>query len=94
MFNQISESGIEQLAKLLNVLADPIRMQIVLTLTTPASISNLQRQLEIGQISLLRHLNQMQDSGLLLSKAENGEVFYSLVDLNLYKGVRLLTAEQ
>lgn len=90
MLNQINQQKIDRLAKVLNILAHPVRMQIILDLTKPTSISCLQRRLRIGQIALQQHLNQMQDNGLLKNRSQDGEIYYSLTDIALSKCVKLL----
>ena len=90
MLNQINEQKIDRLAELLDVLADPTRMRIVLGLSKPASMSSLQRQLQIGQITLSHHLTRMQDNGLLSTERWGEEVYYSLSDMALGRAVKLL----
>lgn len=93
MLNQISDQKVDRLAELLNVLADPNRMRIILGLTKPSSVGTLQRQLEIGQTALAHHLSQMQASGLLNSEERNGELYYSLTDNSLNKSIKLLVTK-
>ncbi|UFH56499.1 helix-turn-helix transcriptional regulator [Spirosoma sp. KNUC1025] len=92
MLNQITEEKIDRLAELLNALADPTRVRIILGLTKPSSISSLGRHLQIGQSALMFHINQMQDNGLLSSENWNGEAYYSLSDVAVGKAVKLLVA--
>lgn len=94
MLNQISEQKIDRLAKLLNDLADPTRMRIILGLTKPASMNALQEHLKIGQTTLAKHLTQMQVNGFLNSQRHDGEVFYSLTDNALHKAVHLLLTRE
>ncbi|MBD2753353.1 ArsR/SmtB family transcription factor [Spirosoma validum] len=90
MLNQIDDQKVDRLAELLNVLADPTRMRIILGLTKPSSMSALQRQLQIGQAALAHHLSQMQANGLLNTEQRDGELYYLLTDSSLNKSVKLL----
>lgn len=93
MLTTLNEKKIDRLAEMLNVLADPIRMRIVLNLTKPTSMSDLHQGLQIGQISLLHHLNQMENSGFLCKEYWNSEIYYSLKDVVLGRAVKLLLAK-
>ncbi len=90
--NQVNDRKVNRLTDVLNVLADPVRVRIVLCLVRPTSISSLQNHLKIGQNTLLHHLTRMQDNGLLVAEHSDGKVYYSLPDRALERAVRLLAA--
>lgn len=90
MLKQINEQKIDRLVEVLTILAEPIRMRIVLELTKPASMSTLQQHLQIGQVALLHHLTQMLNNGFLSSQHQNDDIYYSLTDIALNKAVKLL----
>ena len=79
-----SESFVFKIAKLLKVIAHPVRLQILAALKendrlNVSEISELVR-LDVEQSLLSHHLIKLRDNGVLRSSKEGLFVYYSVVD--------------
>jgi len=83
----------EYVLKLLNVLGNETRVRILKLLSTsPKYVSQISRELNVGQQAILRHLKELEECGLVHSFKESGwkgpeRKYYSLsdhVDLRLF----------
>ncbi|MHA1506103.1 MAG: ArsR/SmtB family transcription factor [Candidatus Asgardarchaeia archaeon] len=83
----------EYVLKLLNVLGNETRVRILKLLSTsPKYVSQISRELNVGQQAILRHLKELEECGLIRSFKESGwkgpeRKYYSLndhVDLRLF----------
>ena len=66
-------------ASICHILANPKRLEIIDTLRTrEMSVTELADALEISQSNLSQHLAPMRQQGILLSRRDGLNVFYSL----------------
>jgi ArsR family transcriptional regulator len=76
----MTERNLYQLhARICHILANPRRLEIIDTLRTrEMSVTELAGALEISQSNLSQHLALMRQRGILASRREGLNVFYSL----------------
>ena len=73
--------NIEEASKVLQLIADPNRLTIVVLLTKKQkmSASEFLKSISCKQSTLSHHLNEMVDAKLLNFKKKGNKVFYSLI---------------
>lgn len=71
--------SIDQAQSLLRVLADPIRLQVVLALGQgERCVCDLTSELQLAQSKLSFHLRVMKDAGLITSRQQGRWIYYRL----------------
>ncbi len=82
---RLEQNKLEKAAYLLKCVAHPIRISIIDLLDQSGSlnVSELQDALRIEQSLLSHHLTNMRDKGLLKTRREGKNVFYSLADVTV-----------
>lgn len=66
------------------VLADPTRLKILFNLKdSPRAVKDLMKILNIKQANLSKHLSILKNAGIVKSKRDKNNVYYSFSDLPL-----------
>ena len=85
----LSREQLQKAAKLLKVVAHPIKLEILQILGDRESmdVSSLCACIGVGcEISMMsHHLSKMRDNGVLKSKKNGKQVFYSIADQSILK---------
>ena len=79
--NEIAEELIEAFdSKFFKTLAEPVRVQILkfIMLNGRADIGTIAENMPQDRSVISRHLNLMQEAGILISEKENRHVFYNV----------------
>lgn len=79
--NQIAEELVKAFdSKLFKSLSEPVRVQILkfLMLNGRADIGTIAENMPQDRSVISRHLNLMQEAGILISEKENRHMFYSV----------------
>ena len=79
--SQIAEELVEAVdSKFFKTLSEPVRVQILkfLMLNGRADIGSIAENMPQDRSVISRHLNLMQEAGILISEKENRHVFYSV----------------
>lgn len=83
-----SEAYVTKVAKVLKVIAHPVRLQILAALRAKdaLNVSELQDaiHIDVEQSMLSHHLIKMRDNGVLSRKKDGMYVYYSVVDPKLF----------
>lgn len=76
----MDEKRINQTAELLKVIANPIRLKIILLLASqgPCKVSGIQDQLVLEQSLLSHHLIKLKDKGVLICQRKGKEIHYEV----------------
>lgn len=92
---QIDKKILEEKAKILKVLAHPIRLCIVKGLLDQGenNVSYMQGCLDIPQSTLSQHLSKLKAAGIIDSKRNGTEVFYSVIDKQTIKIIDTMFVE-
>jgi ArsR family transcriptional regulator len=78
-------------AELCTALADPIRIAILYALSDePHNVSYIQKQLELPQSTISRHLRILRSSYLVKDERHGREVIYNLNDHRIIDALNLL----
>jgi len=77
---KISTEYLEKMADVLKTIAHPVRLEIIELLEESGTlgVSELQVKLNIEQSLLSHHLTKMKDKGILCSKRDGKNLFYSI----------------
>jgi DNA-binding transcriptional ArsR family regulator len=76
----ISEHPEEQISKLLSLIGQPARIQILLTIgAQEACVCHLEAVLGMRQASISQHLMVLRKAGLVTAQRDGRNIFYSLV---------------
>ncbi|WP_420150995.1 metalloregulator ArsR/SmtB family transcription factor [Spirosoma sp.] len=86
------DQNVEQAAELLKTIAHPLRLRILLTLLEKSTlnVSPLQEHLRTDQSLLSQHLTKMKNRGILVSRRQGHEIYYSLADPSLIDEIKQL----
>ena len=83
-----SEAYVTRIAKILRVIAHPVRLQVLAALRQqcPLNVSELSDMvnLNVEQSLLSHHLIKMRDNGVLQSQKQGMYVYYSIVDKKIF----------
>lgn len=92
---QIDKQILEEKAKILKVLAHPIRLCIVKGLIDQGSnnVSYIQGCLDIPQSTLSQHLSKLKTAGIIDSERNGTEVFYSVIDKQIIRIIDIMFVE-
>lgn len=79
---KLSADAVQQAATMLKCIGHPIRLQIIELLDRAGeqNVTTVYETLEIEQAVASQHLNLMRDKGILASRREGVNVFYSIND--------------
>jgi DNA-binding transcriptional ArsR family regulator len=79
---KLSVDAVRQAATMLKCIGHPIRLQIIelLDRTGEQNVTTIYETLEIEQAVASQHLNLMRDKGILASRREGVNVYYSIND--------------
>ncbi len=78
---EMTAEGLELVARLFRVLAEPLRLRILHTLQEgEMSVSAVTEAVEATQPNVSKHLKILQDAGLLRRRQEGNVVFYAIGD--------------
>ncbi|NIN72100.1 MAG: metalloregulator ArsR/SmtB family transcription factor [Gemmatimonadetes bacterium] len=79
---KLSVEAVRQAATMLKCIGHPIRLQIIelLDRTGEQNVTAIYEELEIEQAVASQHLNLMRDKGILASRREGVNVYYSIDD--------------
>ncbi len=78
-------------AQICGGLADPKRIAILYTLADrAASVNELAESLEMPQATLSRHLKVLRERGMVVTKRQGMNVYYSLGDKRILRALDLL----
>ena len=73
---------LEKVAKMLKIIAHPVKLEILEVLETeePLDVSTICKRISINcEISMMsHHLSKMRDNGIVSSKKQGKQVFYSI----------------
>lgn len=87
MVSEINSSHLHSMAKILRVIAHPVKLNVILLLGKEGTmdVSSLCERLDCGcQKSMMsHHLHKMKDNGIVNSEKNGKQVFYSLTDPNI-----------
>jgi DNA-binding transcriptional ArsR family regulator len=76
----ISEHPEEKISKLLSLIGQPVRIQILLVIgTQEACVCHLEMLLGIRQASISQHLMVLRKAGLVTSRRDGRNIFYSVL---------------
>ncbi|MCS7201262.1 MAG: metalloregulator ArsR/SmtB family transcription factor [Dictyoglomus sp.] len=76
---EISEEMLQSIAEVLNSLAHPLRLKIILYLYEhPASVSEMLQILNVRQPNLSQHLNLLKRLKILKTKRQGRMIYYHL----------------
>lgn len=80
--DDMAPETLNQAADTLRVLAHPVRLRIVDLIHTMGElpVSEIMKHLAIAQSAASQHLNHMRRTGLLKSRRDGKEVWYSIAD--------------
>ncbi len=92
---QVDKKILEEKAKILKVLAHPIRLCIVKGLLDQGenNVSYMQGCLDIPQSTLSQHLSKLKAAGIIDSKRSGTEVFYSVIDKQTIRIINTIFVE-
>lgn len=83
-----SEEFVTKIAKILKVIAHPVRLQILAALRhkSPINVSEIMEliAIEVEQSLLSHHLIKMRDNGVLQCRKQGMYVYYDIVDTKIY----------
>ncbi len=84
-FNELTSEQIELVANMLKAIAHPTRISILNFLEDgkKLTVSEIRDLLQIEQSTTSHHLGILKDKGVLLSKREGKNTYYSLRNVNL-----------
>ena len=88
-----SIQSIDKTALQLKTMAHPIRLRMVMLLNEiphEFSVTEFEQRLEISKSSASHHLSLMRGRGILTSRSQGNERYYSLVDMRFAKSVFVL----
>lgn len=76
----ISAESLEKIAEVLKTIAHPIRLEVIELLDESGTlgVTELQQKLNVEQSLLSHHLTKMKDKGILSSKREGKNLYYSI----------------
>jgi ArsR family transcriptional regulator len=78
---EMSAEGLELVARLFRVLAEPLRLRMLHTLEDgEKSVSALTEAVESTQPNVSKHLKILQDAGLVRRRADGNVAYYSIAD--------------
>ncbi len=79
---KLSVEAVSQAATMLKCIGHPIRLQIIelLDRTGEQNVTTIYEALEIEQAVASQHLNLMRDKGILASRRDGVNVYYSVND--------------
>jgi ArsR family transcriptional regulator len=81
---KLDEKKVMRGARCLRVLGHPVRLQLLLELMEgERSVNDLARALGVTQSNLSQHLALLREKGILASRREGHQVFYSLGDARI-----------
>ncbi|RZK66722.1 MAG: transcriptional regulator [Pedobacter sp.] len=82
MSEGLRESDTQRVAELLKVLAHPIRLKIINSLSQHRELNatSVQKQIAISQSLASHHLIKMSEKGILTKVRGGKEIYYSLAD--------------
>ncbi len=90
----LSKSKLQVAARLLKVMAHPVKLEILQLLGTnaPMDVTTLCDRIGPGcEISMMsHHLSKMRDNGILVSEKKGKQVFYAIADRSLMKLIACL----
>ncbi|UFH55500.1 helix-turn-helix transcriptional regulator [Spirosoma sp. KNUC1025] len=88
----MTDSTLIKASELLKLLANPIRLQILLLLADQPSLSGktIHQLLELDAKTVAQYLIKLRTKGLLVSRRQGHEVYYSLVNDALVNFIRQL----
>ena len=78
----MNDQDYKQIAAILQLIAHPMRIRIMLLLSHQPSISvsTLQAQLQVEQSLLSQYLNKMKDRGILASERQGKKLYYYTIN--------------
>jgi len=87
MYNQIFELH----AQLLKALAHPKRLEIIhLIRDQELPVGDIHTMLDLPQANISQHLMVLRDAGVVVSRREGKQIYYSLVDRDIIKASDLI----
>jgi ArsR family transcriptional regulator len=88
---KIEQKRIERAAEVLKTVAHPVRLRIVEILESgERSVSELKELLGVTQPLTSQHLSQMRVRGVLGSRREGAQVYYSIADPGVVKVIHCI----
>ena len=88
---QLEAVYLERAAEVLKAVAHPVRLQIIDALEDgPRTVSDLCRILGTAQPYMSLQLNQMKSRGILGSRREGNQVYYSIVNPSVVKVIHCI----
>lgn len=76
-------------------LADANRLLIIMELAKgELSVSILTEKLGLQQANVSKHLGLLREHGLVISRREGTNIYYSLSDMRIYEAIKLLREAQ
>lgn len=90
------EQRLHRAADLLTLIANPIRMRMIILLDHYGAlkVSSLQAHLQIEQALTSHYLIKMKNKGLLTSRRQGKEVYYTLADPALMQIIALVSSRR
>ena len=79
-FEELTLEQLEQASEMLKAIAHPIRFAILIKLDSgkKLSVSEIHNALQIEQSTASHHLGILKDKGIVLSKRDGKNIYYSL----------------
>ena len=88
---RIEQKRIERVAEVLKTVAHPVRLRIVEILESgERSVTELQELLGVTQPLTSQHLSQMRVRGVLGSRREGSQVYYSIANPDVVKVIHCI----
>jgi len=86
-FNELNVDRLESVANMLKAIAHPMRIAILGMLESgnKMTVSEIHKQLGLEQSSTSHHLGILKDKGVLVSKRDGKNTYYSLKHENFAK---------
>lgn len=93
---QIEKNALFHLhASFCKTLADANRLLIISELAGgETSVGELAKRLGLAQANVSKHLGIMRERGLVVSRREGVNAYYSLIDKRIFEAIQLLTEVQ
>jgi DNA-binding transcriptional ArsR family regulator len=94
----IESPPVEDLCKLLSLIGQPARIQILLVIgTEEVCVCHMEAALDMRQASISQHLMTLRKAGLVSARREGRNIYYHLVNLDvldfIYRAARLLGSD-
>lgn len=92
-FTDLKAEQVEKAANMMKAIAHPMRLAILghLSEGKELTVTEIHEMINIGQSTASHHLGILKDKGVLVSRRDGKNTFYSIKNLNLNKLVECIS---